>query len=168
MSNVRDFSVGICSQYGGKSLTNIKLFVANVISQKYLCRIELSRFVRLNTLLYGKMKKVTLNEIEYKRAAAKACELAKFLLAGDRGYLENVLEMAKVGGSLVGEVWNTEFHVFGAIASDTDHLPMRDVRLLCSSSMLEKSDTELRVIIEAYRVEVEKACNEVLAKYQSV
>lgn len=114
------------------------------------------------------MKKVILNEIEYKRAAAKACELANFLLAGDRDYLENVLEMAKVGGSLVGEVWNTEFHVFGAIASDTDHLPMRDVRLLCSSSMLEKSDTELRVIVEAYRVEVEKACNEVLAKYQSV
>jgi len=34
MSNVRDLSVGIGSQLGGKFLPNIKLFVTNVISQK--------------------------------------------------------------------------------------------------------------------------------------
>jgi len=31
MSNVRDLSVGINSQPGGKSLTNIKLLVVNVL-----------------------------------------------------------------------------------------------------------------------------------------
>lgn len=59
MSNVRDLSVGIDSQPGGKSLTNIKLFVANAISPKYLCRIELSRIVRLNALLGEKVSFVT-------------------------------------------------------------------------------------------------------------
>lgn len=114
------------------------------------------------------MNKVILNESEYKDAATRATELADCFLAGSENYLDNVLEMNRVGNELVGEVWDTEFHVFGVIASDTDHLPTSRVRPLCSESMLEKADAELLGIIKFYKVEVVGACHEILSKYQNV
>ena len=114
------------------------------------------------------MNKVILNEQEYKETAKRATELANCFLAGDEDYLDNALEMNRIGNKLMGEVWGTEFHVFGVIGSDTDHLPTKKVRPLCSKSMLEKSDEELRGIIDFYKRDVASACNEILSKYQNV
>ena len=114
------------------------------------------------------MNKVILNKAEYKNAANRAVELASCFLNSDENYLDNVLEINRTGNNLVGEVWDTEFHVFGVIASDTDHLPTNKVRSLCSQSMLEKSDEELQGIIMFYKTDVFKACHEILSKYQNV
>ncbi|ONF45212.1 hypothetical protein BTO32_01700 [Marinobacter lutaoensis] len=114
------------------------------------------------------MDRIFTNESELKRYASKAIELAGSLLESDADYLENVLELNSIGNRLVGEVWETEFHVFGVIASDTDHLPTKRVRPLCSATMLEKSDDELREIISSYRTEVSDACRRILSKYQNV
>lgn len=114
------------------------------------------------------MDRVFSDESELKRCASKAIELAGSLLESDAGYLEKVLELNSIGARLVGEVWETEFHVFGVIASDTDHLPTKKVCPLCSAAMLEKSDNELREIINSYRTEVSDACRRILSKYQNV
>lgn len=114
------------------------------------------------------MDRVFTDESELKRCASKAIELAGSLLESDADYLEKVLELNSIGTRLVGEVWETEFHVFGVIASDTDHLPTKKVRPLCSAAMLEKSDNELREIINSYRTEVSDACGRILSKYQNV
>lgn len=114
------------------------------------------------------MSKVILNETEYKNAANRAIELAYCFLKGGEDYLDNVLEINRIGNNLVGEVWDTEFHVFGVIASDTDHLPTNKARLLCSQSMLKKSDEELQGIIKFYKTDVTNACHEILSKYQNV
>ena len=114
------------------------------------------------------MKKVVLNEPEYEKDTARASVLAKSLLEGDQEYLDNILELNQIGNKIYTEVWNTEFHIFGVIASDTDHLPIQRVRSLCSTKMLEKSDLELEQIIKHYKLDVENACKEILSKYQSV
>lgn len=114
------------------------------------------------------MDRVFTDESEFKRCASKAIELAGSLLESDAGYLENVLEMNSIGTRLVGEVWGTEFHVFGVIASDTDHLPTKKVRPLCFAAMLEKSDNELCEIIDSYKTEVSDACRRILSKYKDV
>ena len=114
------------------------------------------------------MNKVILNESEYKEAAKRATELAGCFLAGNEDYLDNILEMNWLGNKLVGEVWDTEFHVFGVIASDTDHLPTKKVRPLCSQLMLEKSGEELQDIIKFYKNNVANACHEIHSKYQNV
>lgn len=49
----------------------------------------------------------------------KACELARKLLQSDENYLDHVIELWKIGNSLYGQVWDTEFHIFGVIESDT-------------------------------------------------
>jgi|AntRauTorckE6833_2_1112554.scaffolds.fasta_scaffold55291_2 hypothetical protein len=114
------------------------------------------------------MDRTFTDESELKRCVSKALELAGSLLESDADYLENVLELNSIGNRLVGEVWETEFHIFGVIASDTDHLPTKKVRPLCSAAMLEKSDDELQRIISSYRAEVSDACRRILSKYQNV
>jgi len=114
------------------------------------------------------MTRIVTNEKEYKADASEAVRLAGYLLQGDKGYLDYVLELNRLGNKLVGEVWDTYFHVFGVLASDTDHLPTQKVRPHCSSSMLEKSDKELKSIIKFYKTDVTRACHGILSKYQNV
>lgn len=79
-----------------------------------------------------------------------------------------MIELWKIGNSLYGQCWDTEFHVFGVIESDTDHLPTKKVRERCSATMLERSDIELKEVIAFYKEDVIEACNAILAKHQNV
>lgn len=95
----------------------------------------------------------------------QARELAKSLLSSDSEYLDKIIQLWKIGNSLYGECWNTEFHVFGVIESDTDHLPTAKVREHCSITMQERADKEIEEVIAFYKEQVTKACNEILAKH---
>ncbi|MBL4567000.1 MAG: hypothetical protein JKY85_03095 [Porticoccus sp.] len=97
-----------------------------------------------------------------------ACELASSLLQTSDGYLDKVIKLWKIGNSIYGECWDTEFHVFGVIESDTDHLPTVQVRQHCSAKMLKNSDAKLLKIIDFYKQDVIGACNAILAKQQNV
>jgi hypothetical protein len=108
---------------------------------------------------------MTMNRFESNKQ--RACELAKALLANDVDYLDHIIDMWKIGNRLHGQVWNTEFHVFDVIESDTDHLPTKSVRPLCAERWQVKSDREIDECIELYRNQVTEACNEILAKYSS-
>jgi hypothetical protein len=88
-----------------------------------------------------------------------AIKLAVKLLENDDDYLNTVINLCRIGNKRYGQCWNTEFHVFGVISSDTDHLPLSHVRETCSAEFLVKSDKELAEIIEYYRVDVVSACN---------
>jgi hypothetical protein len=100
--------------------------------------------------------------VEEKR---RACELAKQLLQGNDNYLDRVIELWKIGNALYGQVWDTEFHIFGVIESDTDHLPTTKVRDLSSKVWLAKADAEVAEYISFYKQKVSEACNEILAKH---
>ena len=95
----------------------------------------------------------------------RACELAKKLLQSNVNYLDCVIELWKIGNALYGQVWDTEFHIFGVIESDTDHLPTTKFRELCSKEWQAKSDTEVAECISFYKQKVSDACNEILAKH---
>ena len=92
----------------------------------------------------------------------RAKVLAKALLNSDEKYLDRILELSNIGDRLYGQCWDSEFHIFGVIASETDHLPTSKSRLLWSESSLVKTDGALEVTIETYRQHVGKACNEIL------
>ena len=105
------------------------------------------------------------DDLQLKR---NACELARSLLESDSSYLDKVIELWKIGNSLYGECWETEFHIFGVIESDTDHLPTKQVRQHCSARMLDNSNRELAKVIAFYKQDVVRACNEILSRYQDV
>lgn len=112
------------------------------------------------------MNRIFTDESEFNSCILEAIELASSLLEFDTDYLENVLGLMSIGNRLLGDIWQTEFHIFGVIASETDHLPTKKVRPMCSPDMLEKSGNELRKIISSYRAEVSDACHRIIAKYQ--
>ena len=95
-----------------------------------------------------------------------ACQLAKRLLSSDEDYLDITLDLWRTGEKLLGTVWDSEFHIFGVISSDTDHLPLKYVRQHCSAKMLEKSDKELNEIIRDNKNEVTEACKSILENYE--
>jgi len=91
---------------------------------------------------------------------------AQAILDSNENFIDQVIDIWSLGQRIYGEAWNTEFHVFGVISSDTDHLPIARVRPLCSEAMLKKSDQELKEIISFYKKDVTKACNEILLKFK--
>jgi hypothetical protein len=95
----------------------------------------------------------------------RACELAKKLLKSNENYLDHAIELWKIGNALYGQAWDTEFHIFGVIESDTDHLPTAKVRELCSIEWQAKADKEVAECIIFYKQRVLEACNEILAKH---
>lgn len=94
-----------------------------------------------------------------------ATSFAKALLLSDDDYVDHILELWRIGNFLYGQVWHAEFHIFGVIESETDHLPTKNVRGLCSESWLAKVDKEIAARIKFYREDVTHACTEILAKH---
>lgn len=91
-----------------------------------------------------------------------AVKLATKLLESDDDYLDNVIGLWWIGNNKYEQCWSTEFHVFRIIESDTDHIPLKHVRVNCSSEFLTKSDKELAETIEFYRADVISACNKII------
>ena len=92
----------------------------------------------------------------------EAIKLATKLLESDDDYLDNVIGLWRIGNSKYKECWDTEYHVFGVIESDTDHLPLKHVRPKCSVEFLAKSDKEIAETIESYRADVIRACHQII------
>ena len=79
--------------------------------------------------------------IEDNQLKVDVCRLAQEILQSSERYLENVIELRRIGDKLYGQCWNTEFHVFGVIESNTDHLPLEklefNVQPKCLKSQIE-------------------------------
>jgi hypothetical protein len=91
-----------------------------------------------------------------------ACEV----LAGDRGVIEGSIVLAGYAHRIVPD-WRVDpdFVIFGALASETDHLPFGEVRSRWSADGLVKADNEIEAITEAYRGKVLKACANLISRF---
>ena len=96
----------------------------------------------------------------------EAIKLAQSILDSNEDYIGRVIDIWSLGQRIHGEAWNTEFHIFGVISSETDHLPTDKIRSKYSKAMLERSDKELKKIISFYKKDVTKACNEIFFKFK--
>lgn len=90
------------------------------------------------------------------------------MLESDENYLENVIQLWRIGSDIHGQVGDTEFHICGLIASETDHLPLEHVRPNCSDVFVTKSDKELMETIACYRNDVVTACNKITNQLKNV
>lgn len=97
-----------------------------------------------------------------------ACEHAKALLNNNSLFIDRVTELSYIGNRIYGQCWETEFHVFGLIASEADHLPLEKVRQFCSQDFLEKSDKEVSELIGLYSQDIGNACRAILSKFSNV
>ena len=102
---------------------------------------------------------------DIKSYRERSCALVRFLVVSDELFLERSLELWSLGNKIYTEAWNTEFHVFGVIASETDHLPLGSVREKCSSRFLWRADEELKEVIKCHKADLQKAYNEILVAH---
>ncbi len=93
----------------------------------------------------------------------EATKIAKDLLESDENYFDNVIALWRIGNEKYGQCWETEYHVFGVIESETDHLPLKHVRPNCSADFLIKADKELAETIQYYRTDLTDACNKIIS-----
>lgn len=98
----------------------------------------------------------------------EAVEVARMLLQNEEMYLDRILRLSNIGCDLYDQCWDTEFHIFEVIASETDHLPLQHVRQHCSKKMRENAAIELAETINHYKDMVNSACKEVITKHEHV
>ena len=104
---------------------------------------------------------------DIKNHRDRSCELVNQLKESDDLFLERTLELWSLGNKIYTEAWNTEFHVFGVITSETDHLPLSSVREKCSSRFLMLADQDLKEIINSHKTDLEKAYDDILATHSN-
>jgi len=97
---------------------------------------------------------------------ARIIRHARALLDSNTDYLMHIGELWNAGREMYGDAWDTEFHIFGVIWSDTDHLPLSHVRKYYSSEALRRADDELEEIIRSYSEYVRAACEEIIARHE--
>jgi hypothetical protein len=97
-----------------------------------------------------------------------ALRVARAVLDGELNIIEGSIELARYAHDVVPD-WrvDSDFVVFGALASGTDHLPVSRVRHLWSASALSRADEEMEAITVRHRESVQRACENVIARFSS-
>jgi hypothetical protein len=90
------------------------------------------------------------------------------MLNDELGVIEGSIALAGYAHHVVPD-WRVDpdFRLFGAIASETDHLPFGEVRDRWSQDGLAKADAEIEAISDAYRPKVREACTSLIARFGS-
>jgi hypothetical protein len=95
-----------------------------------------------------------------------ALKTAQAVLDGTVRPIEGSIELARYGHNVVPD-WrvDSDFVIFGALASETDHLPFGAVREQWSAEALARADAEIQRILEHWQPKVRKACENVIARF---
>ena len=78
----------------------------------------------------------------------RAGEVAQGMLDGDIQYLEGALELCSLRHKIEVAEEDEDFIVFVAISSETDHLPIGQVRKYWSKAALERHQAEIQKSID--------------------
>jgi len=91
----------------------------------------------------------------------RAREIAQAVLDGETTVLEAVRELVSVAHTdAVAELEDRRFII--GVASETDHLPVGEVRRLWASSALREKDVEIARAEELYRADFLETCRRIV------
>ena len=93
--------------------------------------------------------------------------IAEAILRGELGIIEGARQLSSLAHGLVND-WTTDpdFLVFGALDTETDHLPVGAVRSFWDPTALREKDASVERIEAAARAEVEQACRSVVSRFR--
>jgi hypothetical protein len=96
----------------------------------------------------------------------EAVRKARAIFAGDLGVLEGCILLSSLAHNVVPD-WRVDpdFVVFGAVASETGHLPLGSVRTQWSSEALARADLEIERYTEAVKEGVLVACRNIIERF---
>lgn len=101
-----------------------------------------------------------------RSAQRLAVEIAEKVLSGEIGVIEGAVRLASVAYDAV-EDWriDSDFVVFGGLASETDHLPSGSARQYWSRAALAEADLDIARIENHARADVFRACSSVIKRF---
>jgi hypothetical protein len=96
-------------------------------------------------------------------------DAAQSILAGDLGVLEGCIRLSSLSHAMVPD-WrvDADFVVFGAVASEIDHLPFGELRSRWSAEALRRADAEIGRITDGAKEDVIRACENILVRFSTV
>ena len=104
------------------------------------------------------------NEEQRQRTSAKIRALAQSILSGELGVVEGSRHLAKLGFE-VGAEDDPRFIFFVGVDSETDHLPLGEVRHHWSPDALLAKDEELKSFEISVRERAFEICRSLIDKY---
>lgn len=109
------------------------------------------------------------NDIENVKDFQLMLAIARGILAHEIGVLQGARELFYLGSNLgLGESVPF-FPTLRLAESDANDFPLEDdFRSLCSANFLKEKDLEIKVVEDAWRPEIEEACEMILKQYGTV
>jgi hypothetical protein len=95
----------------------------------------------------------------------RAVELAKGILTGHVHVLEGCHELASLRWEVEVDEWDEDFVTFSAISSETDSLPVGQVRAHWSSEALERLEPQMQSAVAWAIVQITPACQSVVQRF---
>jgi len=105
----------------------------------------------------------TYNEEHRRLASAKIVETAQRILSGNLGIVAGARQLSGLGFD-VGAEHDSDFIFFVGIDSETDHLPVEEVRARWSAEALKIKDEELRSFERSVRDRAFEVCRSLIQK----
>ncbi len=104
------------------------------------------------------------NEKEILRAQNKVVSTARSILSGAVGIVEGARRLTKLGHAL-GVDRDPDFTFFVGVDSETDHLPVGEVRRHWAADALQRTDEELRECEAFFRADALRVCQSLIQRY---
>jgi hypothetical protein len=105
------------------------------------------------------------NEDQRQRASAKIAALARSILSGEVGVVAGARQLAARRFD-VDAGHDPDFLFFVGVDSETDHLPVGEVRHHWNSEALRSKDEELRRFEASSRERAFEVCQSLIRKYE--
>ena len=104
------------------------------------------------------------NEPEILRAQSEVVSTARGMVSGAIGIVDGARRLTKLGHAL-GVDRDPDFTFFVGVDSETDHLPVGEVRRHWAADALQRTDEELRASEAFYRADAFRVCQSLIQRY---
>ena len=117
------------------------------------------------TLCHSKRMTIpSTNEPEILRAQGEVVSVARGILSGSVGIVEGSRRLSMLGHAL-GVDRDPDFTFFVGLESETDHLPVGEIRCHWADDALRRTDEELLACESFYRGEAFRVCQSLIQQY---
>jgi hypothetical protein len=105
------------------------------------------------------------NEQYMMAKRSEVVNTARLLRDGKMSVVEGAWRLNALRHEVTQNDFDDDFMLFVAIASETDHLPVGEVRKQYATEALVRADKEIEEVDKIYRSQVEVACEKLIARF---
>lgn len=98
-------------------------------------------------------------------ARKNVATIAQSLLSQNISFLEGIRQLNSLRFEVSTDDNDIDFQIFVLIDSETDHMPVKETRLMSAKSWLVKCDADLDAIQKFYSLDVSKSCENLIKRF---